>query len=179
MIITISGPPGSGKTTVSKELSKNLNFRYISGGEIFRSMAREKGMTIEEFSRYAEKDREIDRKIDDFLLDTIKKDDDIVVDSRLSGWLAFKNNINAFKVYIDASRETRIKRIIQRDSGIRPEDILMREESERKRYMEYYGINIDDLSIYDIVLNTDNMSVGEVTGRIEGAFERWMRSSFY
>ncbi|MGC8992534.1 MAG: (d)CMP kinase [Thermoplasmata archaeon] len=179
MIITISGPPGSGKTTVSKELAKKLNFKYISGGEIFRNMAKENNMSIEEFSKYAERNKEIDKKIDDYLLEMMKKDDDIVVDSRLSGWLAYKNNIHAFKVYINANRDVRVERIKKRDINVKTEDIILREESEKKRYMEFYSINIEDLSIYDFILNTDNLSIDEVVRRVEGAFERWTMSSFY
>ena len=34
-------------------------------------------------------------------------------------------------------------------------EIKERTDSERKRYKEIHGINIDDLSLYDIVINTD------------------------
>ncbi len=38
MIITIDGPAGSGKSTISKILSKRLGFMYINSGAIYRAI---------------------------------------------------------------------------------------------------------------------------------------------
>ena len=50
--ITISGPPGSGTTTISKLLSKRLKLPHVYAGEIFRKEAEKKGMTLSDFSKY-------------------------------------------------------------------------------------------------------------------------------
>ena len=69
-IITISGDPSSGKSTVIEQLRKDLEDKgfkvsvYSIGNE-FREMAKEKGLSVEEFNVYAEKRKNIDKMIDD------------------------------------------------------------------------------------------------------------------
>ena len=46
MIITISGKAGSGKSTVAKELAKQLNLQHFSIGDIMRKMAKEKNISV-------------------------------------------------------------------------------------------------------------------------------------
>ena len=169
MKITISGPPGSGKTTVAKMVARKLNYPLISGGNIFREMASKMGMNLVEFSKYAEKNHSIDIMIDKKIIEMAKKEKHVVIDSRLSGWLMVKNGIEAFKVFIDASPETRAERLLKRDGG-KFEDVyksmILREKSEKKRYREIYGIDFDEKSIYDLVIQSDDLNPDEITKKI-------------
>lgn len=166
MRITISGPPGSGKTTVAKILSKKLGYKLISGGDIFRDMAKEHNMDLVEFSKYAENNWDVDREIDRRLIELAKENDNIILDSRLSGWLAYLNRIPAFKVYVNASLPVRIERIWRREGGSFEkvkEETVYREESEKLRYKKIYNIDFDDLSIYDLIVDSDNLTPEEIT----------------
>jgi len=46
MRITISGPPGSGKTTVCGKLSQELGLKAVVFGQVFRDMAAEKRISL-------------------------------------------------------------------------------------------------------------------------------------
>lgn len=169
MRITISGPPGSGKTTACNKLSERLGVKAVVFGEFFRKLAKDKNMTLAEFGALAEKDPSIDKSIDDMILDVARNNKDIILESRLAAYMLVKNNIPAFKVYLYASLETRLKRV-----GIRDEEVIEevrkhtieRQSSEAKRYKMYYDIDIEDKSVYDLTLNTDDLDPDQVVEKI-------------
>ena len=158
--IGISGSPGSGKTTVARILSDRIGIRFHSMGSVFRSIADEKKLSLKELSALAESDSSIDRLIDRKQSEMLRAGD-IIMDSRLSCWLMKRNNINGLKVWITAPLDVRAKRVAGREGiGMAEarESIKAREESEADRYRKYYGIDMRDLSIYDIVINNAWMS---------------------
>jgi cytidylate kinase len=168
MIITIGGPIGSGKTTVAKAIAEKFGFTHISAGVVFREMAKEKGITLEEFSRLAEENHEFDRELDKRQVELAKKAENAVIDGRLSG-LIMETDL---KVWLKAPLETRTKRICEReckDYSEALEDVKNRGDSELKRYKEIYDINLRDLNPYDIVINTELYSAREVIGIVEKA----------
>jgi len=63
-LITISGPPASGTSTVSGRLSEHLDFEVIDGGQIFRELADERDVSLGELNELSEEDDTIDRTID-------------------------------------------------------------------------------------------------------------------
>ncbi len=158
MKITISGPPGSGKTTVAKILSEKLKIKLISAGEVFRQLAFERGMSLEEFSKFAESNPEIDILVDRVQREMAEKEKDAIVEGRLSGWMIKDAEL---KVYIFADPEVRYSRIAKREdkdiSTVRKETRL-REEVEKRRYQKFYGIDVDDWRIYDLIINSSRMS---------------------
>jgi len=137
MRITISGPPGSGKTTACRKLSEKLGVKAVVFGESFRKLAKERGMTLAEFGELAEKDPSIDRMIDDMILTAARENPDIILESRLSAQMLSKNNIPAFRVYLDASPEVRMERVGVRDEEMFDEvyrHMIERQSYEAKRY---------------------------------------------
>jgi len=174
MRLTISGPPGSGKTTVCGKLADALSMDAVIFGKIFRDIAYERGLTLSELGDIAENDISIDEQIDSRLLRTAAENDNIILESRLSAYMLSKNNIPAFRIYLDASPGVRIQRIGLRDNDTPEEALIKTEErqaSERKRYMKYYGIDIDDRSVYDLIINTDHLTPDEIVQMIINAME--------
>ncbi|MEM2251067.1 MAG: AAA family ATPase [Candidatus Hadarchaeales archaeon] len=158
VVVAVSGPHGAGKTTVAKFLAKKLGLRYISAGEIFRKMAAEKGMSLEDFSKYAERNKEIDEEIDRRTIEEAKKGN-VLVDARLAGWLVENADL---KILLTAPLETRVKRIAEREGRLYKDvlrETVKREKSEEKRFKKFYGIDLSDYSPYDIVLNTEKISI--------------------
>ncbi|ELZ45253.1 cytidylate kinase [Halorubrum californiense DSM 19288] len=155
MLITVSGPPGSGKSTNAVQLADALGLGHVSGGDIFREMAAERDMTPVEFNEFAEEDPQIDRDLDRRLREIAVERDDVVLESRLAGWLAADHA--DFRFWFDAPLSVRAERIAERESkdvDRARTETERREDSERKRYKEYYNIDIEDLSIYDAAYNT-------------------------
>lgn len=152
MIITIGGPIGSGKTTVASAIAGLYGFKHVSAGLIFRKMAKENGLTLEEFSELAEKDPFYDKRVDE-RQKALAKEGNAVVDGRLSGRF-IEGDI---KIWLTAPFGLRAQRVAQRDGKelkLATDEMQNREKSEATRYKKIYNINVYDLSIYDVVLNT-------------------------
>lgn len=167
MLITISGPAGSGKSTAAAALADSLGYEHVSGGDIFRELADERGLSALELNKQAEEDDSIDRELDQRLRQVAAERDDLVLESRLAGWMAGEHA--DFRVWLDAPLSVRAERIAARES--KSTDLARKETEERagseaRRYQAYYGIDIDDLSIYDLVLNTARLEPAGVVEAI-------------
>jgi len=172
MLLTISGPPGSGKSTVAAAVAEYFGFEHVSGGDIFRSLAEERGLSLAEFNALAEDDDAIDRDLDRRLRETAATRDHAVLESRLSGWMAGEHA--DLRVWLDATLDVRAARIAERegtDVEAARVETAAREASERKRYLAYYDIDFADHSIYDLAINTARWSPGAVVEIIIGALE--------
>ena len=85
-----------------------------------------------------------------------------------------RNSIPAFKIYLGASPEVRMSRIGVREGQTLEEakkETIERQASEAKRYMMYYNIDINDMSVYDLVVNTDELDPDGVIDTILKAIE--------
>ena len=156
MLITISGLPGSGTTTVSRLVADALELERVPGGEVFRQMAAEAGMTLAEFGRHAQAHPEIDHELDERLTERARAGG-CVVESRLAGWLATRAGLAAVRVWIDCDDDERARRVADRD-GTSPAQALAdnaaRAALERARYTDFYDIDLTDLGVYDLVLDS-------------------------
>ncbi len=171
MRITISGLPGSGTTTVAKLLSTELSMELISAGEMFRQIANEKKLQLEQFSKLAENNDDFDRRIDEKQCEEAMKRGNVIVEGRLSRFFVPDADL---KIWLKAPVAVRARRIAGRE-GITYEEALSamknRERSEHKRYEKYYGINLDDLSIYDLVIDSSWWSERDVVEMIKMGVE--------
>ena len=175
MKITLSGPIGSGKTTLGKIVADKLGISFVSGGMIFRENARKRNMTVEQFVLLAESDPEIDHLQDQEMLRVLRSEGQLVLESRLAGWLAYTNDIMAYKVYVDASPEIRVSRIAERFQGsmeLARKNLEVRDASDLKRYRDYYGIDYRNTGYYDLIIDSSNLSPEEGAERIYAAIKR-------
>ena len=166
--ITISGTPGSGKSTVRRLLSEKIGLKFVYSGDIFRKTAKKHNMSLEEFGSYCETHKEVDKELDDYQLE-ILRNGNVIVEGRIAGWIAYRNNIPALKVILDADIETRARRIVNRESGDvekKKQKILNREKSEALRYKKYYNIDLKDTSIYDLVIDSADKTPEEIVDLI-------------
>ena len=162
MIITVSGKIASGKSVAARHIAGEYGFEYLSPGKIMRDMAAEKDMDVNEFSKIAESTPKIDKEIDS-RQKKITSQGDWVVDGRLSPHML---NADA-RIWLTAPIKERAKRIMGREARFTDmeaaiESISQREKSEQLRYKKYYGIDVEDQSIYDIILDTGILDIQEM-----------------
>lgn len=173
MRITVSGPPGSGTTTLAHRLAELTGYRLISAGEVFRGLAAERGMDLASFGALAEADPAIDMQIDERQREIAEATDDIVVEGRLSGLMVGCADL---RVWLQAPLSVRVGRIFAREPRadlVSAEiETAEREACEARRYRQYYGIEIGDLDPYDLVLNSDRFGVEALTAIVLAALAR-------
>jgi cytidylate kinase len=174
--IAVSGPPGSGKTTQAKRIADAYSLVYYSAGSIFREIARSKGLTIEELSIQATRDPSIDLEIDRRTFQ-LALEDNIVLDGHLTAWIT--SDIADFKIYITAPLNIRVLRIAARDGkpfnqALR--ETIIRETVQRKRFIEYYGIDPTDLSIFNLIVDTSTLTVDETFAIIKSSIDKFLKT---
>ncbi len=106
--VVLLGSPvhGVGKSTVAKEFSKLTGWPVVSAGQIFRELAQERGMSVDEFSRLLAEDerlsKSVNREIEQAVISLVverRKETPLVVDANLA--LAYDLPLS-FKAIISA-----------------------------------------------------------------------------
>ena len=140
MIITIGGLAGTGTSTTAELLSEKLGIDYISAGSVFRDMAR----------------------IDKRQAELAKSADNLIVEGRLSAYFVEAD----LKLWLVTPFDVRSQRIADRESKsveLASEEIITREKSEALRYMDIHNIDIKNMDIYDLIINTGTFNPEEVS----------------
>ncbi len=171
MIITISGMPGSGKSTVGKILAKQLGYRFYSMGDLRGKMALERGMKLDELNKLGESEEWTDREVDEYQKKLGQTEDNFVIDGRLS-WYCIPQS---FKVFLTVKIEEGARRIFKKQ---RPDEqhaatvedmvaqIRSRVASDNTRYRKWYGVQFDDPKNYNLTLDTTALPPKQVVARI-------------
>ena len=160
--IAVSGPPGSGKTTYARRLAEDLGLEFYSAGMLFRELARRKGLSLMELNELAARDPSIDIEIDRMTRELGEKGG-VVIEGHLVAWVL--RDAADVKVYVTAPLEVRAARIASRDNvplEKAARETVRREELHRRRFLAYYGVDITDLSIFDLVVDTSKAGVEEI-----------------
>ncbi|HIH11720.1 TPA: AAA family ATPase [Candidatus Woesearchaeota archaeon] len=174
MIITFSGTPGSGKSTVAKILVDTLRADRIYVGGVLRELARKKGMTLQELLEFAKKHAEIDREADEVaatLARDLEKQEKVVI---VEGRVQFHFLPESVKVFLKVSLDEAARRIwndLQHSltKQERNEEEVMsveelkkkvelREEEDAQRYRHLYNVDYRNTSHYDLVVDTTHLT---------------------
>lgn len=184
-IITLSGKPGSGKSSTAREVAKLLNYKHISAGKMVRQIAKENGITLKELNERAANDTSIDKKIDHYLK-RLASQSNIVVDSRLGfHWIP-----NSFKVYLELDSDIAIARIfrdLERDDGRSGEkaesiddiwdQIKERTTNERARFKRLYQTDPFDGKNYDLIIHTERNNPMTVALWVHDRYQEWLSTT--
>lgn len=176
MIIIISGLTASGKTTLAKNLSKKLNFEYFSGSSKLKEIIPKKDFIAWESKsgidaiKFRLKNPKYDLKLDQYIKNYIKNKNNIILDSWTAAFLIKRDDV--VKIFIKASKETRIERVAKRDNITPREAQIFTEEKDRltaKIYKKLYNIDImNDMSPYDLIISSDKLDEKAVLKLCEG-----------
>ena len=164
MRIAISSKSGCGNTTVTTLLAEKLGYKMVNF--TFRQLAAERGVDFWTFCRMAEADDDIDRELDRRQVEMAMAEENCVLGSRLAIWMLEKADL---KVYLQATSETRAKRVLKREGGSLEERMAqteMRDRNDSARYKRIYGIDNSDTSVADLVIDTDDRTPEEIVERI-------------
>lgn len=175
MILSITGLPGSGKTTIVKLLSQKLEVPWYSVGDLRGKMAKERGMTIDELNRMGETEAFTDKDVDDYQKTLGESNESFVIDGRLS-WYFIPTS---YKIFLRVDPDVAAERIFTASQkGERTDEPLYasieeakqfienRIASDVRRYQKYYGVDFLDHKNYDLVIDTSLMTPEEVVNRV-------------
>ncbi|HEY4494211.1 MAG TPA: AAA family ATPase [Candidatus Paceibacterota bacterium] len=185
-IITICGGLGSGKSSTSDLVAKELGYTRFSSGDLFRQVGLDLGLSVTELNKKAETESSIDFKVDEKLRE-LGNSNKIVIDSRT----AFHWIPASFKVYLDLPHEIAKHRVLNnlKENALRKEsekssnieevyeDMQRRFDSEQKRFWDLYKINNRDLTQFDLVVDTNKNNLEEVVAIIVAEYKKWQTSS--
>lgn len=172
LVICVCGMAGSGKSTVARKLAQQYHLGYFSGGDALKILALERGYKPKDFGwwenseglRFLDErvvDGNFDKRIDQKLLELGEKGN-IVLDSWTMPWLLKKG----FKIWLEASAETRASRLAKRDRMAYGEALAALREKEEKTKMIYrnlYGFSLgEDFGPFHFILDVNQLESNDV-----------------
>lgn len=185
-IITLSGKPGSGKSSTADRVAELLGYSRYSAGDLVRTIVRKRGITLDEYNQMAAHDHMLDHEIDEELRN-LRNVKDIVIDSRLGFyWIP-----ESFKVYLDLDMEVATARIFKdsvtnelreyssdSDYSIQQVQKLVqaRLDNEKQRFRELYGVNPYSNANFDLIINTSRHSPQTVALTVFDTYKKWLES---
>tara|TARA_B100000700_G_scaffold287645_1_gene343489 strand:+ start:125 stop:679 length:555 start_codon:yes stop_codon:yes gene_type:complete len=171
--ITISGAPGSGTSTLVRKIQYTTGWSALNGGEVFRTEAKRRNLTVGEFSELCKQDLDVDRSLDRLLKDSMTKTDGPeIIESRLAGWWANELAIDCLRVWVNTSDEERARRVQNREGGSFEQRLVessARQSADKERYRALYDIDLDEMTPYNLVVNADNLTAEEVFSLVKSA----------
>lgn len=188
-IITLSGKPGSGKSSTADKVAEMLNYTRHSSGDLVRQVLAKHHMTLAQYNERAKNEHTLDEQVDGMLRD-LRDSNDIVVDSRLGFyWIP-----ESFKVYLDLDMGVATARIFKdaisntnrSNTGEGNSSLIEvshqvkdRMENERARFRSLYHIDPYDLSHFDFVIDTSRHSPQTVALAVFDTYKRWLQTEVW
>ncbi|MBR9676464.1 AAA family ATPase [Candidatus Woesearchaeota archaeon] len=170
MIISIGGDAGSGKSTVAKLLAEKLGLKHFSAGDLQRELANDLGISITDLGELEKKDDKYDKMVDEKQSSLAKLLKSFVID----GWLSAHFIPSAIKIFLRVDIEEAVKRRLKqsrdeeeyKDAEEAKKIMAQRSKTNRERWYKYYGFDYLDMKNYDFVIDTTNLDVEGVVGKI-------------
>ncbi len=172
MIITISGLPGSGKTTTAKNLAEKLGYKFWSMGDMRGEIAKRHGMTIDELNQVGKTEKWTDEEVDVFQTSLGKTQNNFIMEA----WVGYHFIPHSIKIFLEVDPTVGAQRVYRdqrpdephQDSVATVQRMLEKRLRETKeRYTRYYGIaDFTDRRHFDFVLDTTHLNQEQVLDRV-------------
>jgi len=169
MVIAISGLPGSGSTTIAKELARRFKLDYYSPGEVFKGYSKknQSEAALEVWNLFGKEKKFHEKNFDRTQIEKAKKGN-VVICGKLSifmlKWMA------DYKIWIESDLKTRAKRTAKRDRipfEKAFEQIRERERIERESWKKIYGIDYtEQKKDADLVVENSKLTIVEAVDKI-------------
>jgi len=180
-LITIAGSLGSGKSSTAKAVAEALGYRHFSSGDLFRTIADERGESVEATNISAEVQKDIDYQVDTLLQDMGRTENKLVIDSRMAWhwmpdsfkvFLALDIDSAAERVFQDVLKKSRVSEEGSSVADVRA-SIERRFASEQKRYFSLYGVQPTDPKNFDLVVETKDNDLKAVVDIVLKKYKQW------
>jgi CMP/dCMP kinase len=188
-IITLSGKPGSGKSSTADKVAEMLNYTRYSSGDMVRQLLQRHHLTLAQYNERAKNDHGLDDEVDNMLRD-LRNSQDIVVDSRLGFyWIP-----ESFKVYLDLDMEVATARIYKdavsntsrSGSGEGTASLMevsqqvrARMLNEQQRFRTLYHVDPYDTAHFDLVIDTSRHSPQTVALAVFDTYKKWLETEVW
>ena len=170
--VTVSGHPGSGTSTLVSLLCETKGWSSLNGGELFRQEAKRRKMSLSDFGQLCKEDLEVDRQLDALLKEEMIRTDEeapSVIESRLSGWWAYKLGLSAPRIWLEVDDIERAKRVQAREGGDLNSIIeanQQRSKVDEQRFDELYGLLPQQTEPYTHIINASDLNPQEVLASV-------------
>ena len=181
-MITIAGKPCSGKSAISKELEKEHGFERFSMGDMFREIAKDNNLDVDELNKMLTSPKtalefNIDSRIDNKVKELGgKKIREYVIIETRTGFIFIPES---HKVYTIVEPREQALRLINSGRDTEKTDVTIqqaienlanRERMENERFMHLYNRNNLAITNYDYVLNTTHLSISKASEQVYNSY---------
>jgi cytidylate kinase len=184
-IVTISHEIGAGGPEIGQQLAERMGYRYVDH-ELISDAAQRYGLLEEKLSHLDESKPSLFERFDaetrryitviQTALYDFAEHDNVVLMGRGGQWL-LRGIPHVLRVRVMAPFDVRVKRLGKKLAGPMGEqtnprtvtELVRRDDAEKAGRMRYlYEVGITDPALYDLVINTEKLSVASAVGLIAG-----------
>ncbi len=154
--ICISGFTASGKTTIAEQVSRSLNIPHIH--KSYKEYVKSE-LEVADFT--AKASDEFVKGFDNEVVQMAQSHESCVLSTWLAPWMIKDATL---KVWLDASLEERARRwsrIYNKGFEEAKRMVNDKDQSEIASIKRIYGIDLNDRSIFDIIINTEAIGINE------------------
>ncbi|HTI52602.1 MAG TPA: cytidylate kinase family protein [Verrucomicrobiae bacterium] len=184
-IVTISHEIGAGGPEIGQQLADRLGYRYVDH-ELISNAATRYGLLEEKLSHLDESKPSLFERFDaetrryitviQTALYDFSEQDNVVLMGRGGQWL-LRGIPHVLRIRVMAPFDVRVKRLTKKLAGPMGEqtnprtvtELVRRDDAEKAGRMRYlYEVSITDPSLYDLVINTEKLSMAAAVALLAG-----------